>query len=397
MLEDSGQTANFLVAIVAVALGLLVLFGVMWFIRSRSNSTFIRGGKNRQPRLAVLDAAPVDTRRRLVLVRRDGVEHLILIGGPTDVVIESGITADIEDGLLDRAPADNRPATTAARNSAHAGDEPGQPEVARTDAASPSAAPSPARVASATIAARNPQAEPVPLAAQEPLRDPAPAPALKPEMQEAAPVAPVREAAPATRQAAAVVAAFPHRKNESEEALDAARGRVLSPATDPDAIRMDAANGPQTAYQEFEAAEPVYNAPGPQGLTPKPENAASATVAIVPGTIRAISPAHQPVQPTARLQPGRDERSEFEAILEDELSGDFEMDDLGLGEELLREDARVQRDGDLSTVSPAASTGPVSAAPAPTIAATAVPTRDRSRDTLEDEMNKLLGDLTRRN
>src|SRR5690606_22970669 len=30
-------------------------------------------------------------RRRLVLVRRDEVEHLIMIGGPTDIVIESRI------------------------------------------------------------------------------------------------------------------------------------------------------------------------------------------------------------------------------------------------------------------------------------------------------------------
>jgi hypothetical protein len=52
----------------------------------------VRGGKNRQPRLQVLDAAAVDARRRLVLVRRDGIEHLIMIGGPTDIVIESGIS-----------------------------------------------------------------------------------------------------------------------------------------------------------------------------------------------------------------------------------------------------------------------------------------------------------------
>jgi hypothetical protein len=41
--------------------------------------------------LAVLDQAVVDKRRRLVLIRRDNVEHLILIGGATDVVIEPQI------------------------------------------------------------------------------------------------------------------------------------------------------------------------------------------------------------------------------------------------------------------------------------------------------------------
>ena len=43
------------------------------------------------PRLGVIEQASVDARRRLVLIRRDGVEHLIMTGGPVDVVIETGI------------------------------------------------------------------------------------------------------------------------------------------------------------------------------------------------------------------------------------------------------------------------------------------------------------------
>jgi flagellar protein FliO/FliZ len=50
------------------------------------------GSRGRQPRLAVLDAAAVDARRRLVLIKRDNVEHLLMIGGPTDIVVESNIT-----------------------------------------------------------------------------------------------------------------------------------------------------------------------------------------------------------------------------------------------------------------------------------------------------------------
>lgn len=44
-----------------------------------------------EPRLGVVEQASVDARRRLVLIRRDGVEHLIMTGGPVDVVIETGI------------------------------------------------------------------------------------------------------------------------------------------------------------------------------------------------------------------------------------------------------------------------------------------------------------------
>ncbi|MGO7668143.1 flagellar biosynthesis protein FliO, partial [Rhizobium ruizarguesonis] len=60
-----------------------LLIIVLWVIRSRAHSPFVRGGRNRKHRLQVLDAAAVDARRRLVLVRRDDVEHLIMIGGPT--------------------------------------------------------------------------------------------------------------------------------------------------------------------------------------------------------------------------------------------------------------------------------------------------------------------------
>lgn len=53
------------------------------------NSSFF--GPRPVKRLEVMDHASVDGRRRLVLVRRDNVEHLIMIGGPVDVVVETGI------------------------------------------------------------------------------------------------------------------------------------------------------------------------------------------------------------------------------------------------------------------------------------------------------------------
>jgi Flagellar biosynthesis protein, FliO len=83
--------ARFVIAASGVFLALVVLVIVLWIIRNKAPAPFVRGGRSRQPRLQVLDAAAVDTRRRLVLVRRDNIEHLILIGGPTDIVIESGI------------------------------------------------------------------------------------------------------------------------------------------------------------------------------------------------------------------------------------------------------------------------------------------------------------------
>src|SRR5712675_3346353 len=83
------QTLTFLFAFIAV----LAMIGVAaWLVRRfATNRLGANTNRGRMPRLAVIDAAAVDGRRRLVLVRRDNVEHLIMIGGPTDVVIEPNI------------------------------------------------------------------------------------------------------------------------------------------------------------------------------------------------------------------------------------------------------------------------------------------------------------------
>src|SRR5438046_2906404 len=71
----------------------LALIGLAaWLVRRFANSRLgANTSRGRMPRLAVIDAAAVDGRRRLVLVRRDNIEHLIMIGGPSDLVVESNI------------------------------------------------------------------------------------------------------------------------------------------------------------------------------------------------------------------------------------------------------------------------------------------------------------------
>src|SRR5215472_2162160 len=83
------QAVTFIFAFVAV-LALIVL--AAWLVRRFANNRLgANTNRGRMPRLAVIDAAAVDGRRRLVLVRRDNVEHLLLIGGPTDIVVEPNI------------------------------------------------------------------------------------------------------------------------------------------------------------------------------------------------------------------------------------------------------------------------------------------------------------------
>ena len=58
-------------AIGGVGVALVVLVLVLIFLKRRNSPLFIKGGKSREPRLLVLDAAAIDPKRRLVLIRRD--------------------------------------------------------------------------------------------------------------------------------------------------------------------------------------------------------------------------------------------------------------------------------------------------------------------------------------
>src|SRR5580658_2855009 len=77
-------------------LAFLIVLGLIgataWAVRRFGAGRLGGGGaRGRQTRLAVVDYASVDGRRRLILVRRDNIEHLMMIGGPTDVVVEANI------------------------------------------------------------------------------------------------------------------------------------------------------------------------------------------------------------------------------------------------------------------------------------------------------------------
>jgi flagellar biogenesis protein FliO len=85
---ESAQTVTYGLMGLAGLIGLLILY---WLFKKLRHGTFISGGRSALPRLAVQDATPVDSHRRLVLVRRDDVEHLLLIGGNTDIVVEQNI------------------------------------------------------------------------------------------------------------------------------------------------------------------------------------------------------------------------------------------------------------------------------------------------------------------
>jgi hypothetical protein len=75
--------------LIAGAAALVVLIILLMIFR-----TFQGGmGGRRGVRLGISEFYEIDKTRRLILVRRDNVEHLVLIGGSQDLVIEPGIAS----------------------------------------------------------------------------------------------------------------------------------------------------------------------------------------------------------------------------------------------------------------------------------------------------------------
>ena len=74
-------------ALVAV-LALLAVCG--WLARRYGVAGRALGARG-QRRLSVVEVAPIDGKRRLVLLRRDATEHLVLLGSDSATVIERGI------------------------------------------------------------------------------------------------------------------------------------------------------------------------------------------------------------------------------------------------------------------------------------------------------------------
>jgi flagellar protein FliO/FliZ len=106
---------NLVLAVAAIlfviALGSLVVWAFKTFFSRSPNSGFMRP---RDKRLGVVETASVDAKRKLFLLRRDDVEHLVMIGGPIDMLIETGIKGrphlepPLEDVII--AKSETRPA-----------------------------------------------------------------------------------------------------------------------------------------------------------------------------------------------------------------------------------------------------------------------------------------------
>ena len=112
MIDASNVVLAVAALLFVVALGALLVWAFKTFFGGASGGQgFMRP---RDKRLGVVETATVDAKRKLLLVRRDEVEHLVMIGGSVDMLIETGIKGrphrepPLEDVII--AKAETRPA-----------------------------------------------------------------------------------------------------------------------------------------------------------------------------------------------------------------------------------------------------------------------------------------------
>lgn len=81
---------QFVMALLFVlALILLIAYGAKKFgLMARVT---VNSAKTRDKRLNIVEILPIDARRKLMLIRRDDVEHLVMLGTERDIVIERDI------------------------------------------------------------------------------------------------------------------------------------------------------------------------------------------------------------------------------------------------------------------------------------------------------------------
>ena len=263
--EWSGLVLQFAVTVVVV---LALIVGVFWLLRRYSAGGLGRIGRGRVPRLAIIDSMSVDGRRRLVLVRRDNVEHLILVGGPSDLVVEQAIQRP-------RRPA-QRPQPTDSKASS-AVEAP--PVIAETAA---EAAPAPA----ATPEAVAPEVTVAPMSEAAPENPPIPFP--RPQVADAGQVE-----APRTVTQAAGRSFFPLRRVASGQ-----QPTRVEPTSMP--ISVPGSDAPEMPMPEVPLAPEAPPATGEPDRTyaSEPQPAEAAGAGAQPNNISPFAgPSQQPVKP----------------------------------------------------------------------------------------------------
>jgi flagellar protein FliO/FliZ len=243
------QAIVFLAVLVVAIIALTVAYRALFGHRLRVPG----GGRARQSRLGLVDAFSLDGQRQLVLVRRDNVEHLVMIGGLNDVVIESQIVRAQTQALPPREKEVAPPQPPAATPRIVAATPPPPaaplpPPAAAATPPRPQSRPEPPNIAAQTRSAPKPsdQVGPKPAA---PTAQPAPAPKPVPAPTKTSSLPPpIVTPLPPPPQPKPVVAPAPAQTVETAPKLALPPKAPLPPAA---AIKGDSFGGLDTLEAEM--------------------------------------------------------------------------------------------------------------------------------------------------
>ena len=308
---------------IAALILLAILYRLVFAHRLR-----VPGGRTRQPRLGLVDAFSLDGQRQLVLVRRDNVEHLVMIGGPNDVLVESQINRALTPArennqaspLLAPSASGRRTDTPLAAAPVVAEAPPPSKVAAPAAAPAPAAPKAPAPV-SAPAGPKAPAPVPVPAAPKPPAAAPAtatvPAPAAAPAPA-AKPIEPEPAARPASVSFPAAQSPEPVRP-EPASPPPPPRPAPARPTMPPPIVPASgsASRASMTRLTEKVAPRPspisgnppAASAAAPSPARPENEEPGAAAVAAEPrarppaATVAAASPASAPARPAGKTPP----------------------------------------------------------------------------------------------
>lgn len=101
---DWANIAQFFFALIFVV-SLMVLLA--WAIRKSGWGGVAPLSNDRKKRLSISEYIPLDSRRKLVLIRRDNIEHLVITGPQGETVVEQNIKGKVSlDSTQDKTDTD---------------------------------------------------------------------------------------------------------------------------------------------------------------------------------------------------------------------------------------------------------------------------------------------------
>ena len=299
-----GFTDNNAVRAILVLAAVILLIIILGFFMRRITRRGAGHKRGRVTRLAVIEAIAVDQRRRLVLVRRDNTEHLVMIGGASDTVIEQGIQRIARPIGGQRSPADRvDPRATARQRPTNEAKPAATPPTAQPAAASPAV---PVAAAAAPVAAAPVEVAPVsvqqsPPPASQHATPSAPAPIARASVAPSPPriaPAPTLQSPPVVKTAPAAPTVNLSAASATPVVTAKTPPASAPPASAPPMSAPSAAIKPVAVAAATSPAPPVVTKPEPKPATPSAQVSSNQVT-----SKQEAEPAPEPPKPTIPSKP----------------------------------------------------------------------------------------------